>query len=196
MSKKVKLISDTIKMIVFAALNAIEKFFIARIPVERVRTGMTILLSPIRQMVIALNDQDPENGEQVETLWKKFANTDLADYSENTLANLIDSIKDQHLRPALATLVTPTVGMLRIVTDADPDNESQIKAQWKGFIEDPGVHKVVLDHMLAPTLYGMIKNKELVEYILSTIADMLDGEGKGEEAAALRVQIVAFKNAA
>ncbi len=95
MSKKVKLISDTIKMIVFAALNAIEKFFIARIPVERVRTGMTILLSPIRQMVIALNDQDPENGEQVETLWKKFANTDLADYSENTLANLIDSIKDQ-----------------------------------------------------------------------------------------------------
>jgi hypothetical protein len=196
MSKKVKLISDTIKLIVFAALNAIEKFFISRIPVERVRTGMTILLSPIRQMVTALNDQDPENGEQVEALWKKFANTDLADYSENTLDGLIGNIKDNNLRPALATIVKPTVGMLRIVTDQDPDNEAQIKAQWKGFIEDPSVHKVVLDHMIAPTLYGMIKNKELVEYILATIADLLDGEGQKEEAAALRVQIVEFKNAA
>ena len=155
-----------------------------------------MLLAPIRQMINALNDQDPQNAEQVEALWKKFANTDLADYSQSTLSNLIGTIKDPNLRPALSTLVVPTVNMLRIVTDDDPNNEAQIKTQWQAFVKDPSTHKVVLDHMLAPTLYGLIKNVELVEYILSVIADILDGEGRQEEAAAVRLQIIELKQAA
>jgi hypothetical protein len=198
MKEKTKLISDVIKMLLLSFLNGIDKFLIKRIPVEDVRIGLTMLLSPIRSMINALNDDEPKNDEQVRELWRKFSNTDLADYSETTLHKLIATIKNEHIRPALSTIVVPTVNMLRIVTDEDPDNEAQLETLWMSFLRNPETHDVVLDHLLEPMLSSVIKNPDLVEYILQTIADILEGQGDEEKAATVRTLVAAVqaKNAA
>lgn len=199
MSKeKTKLISDVIKMLLLSFLNGIDKFLIKRIPVEDVRIGLTMLLSPIRSMINALNDDEPKNDEQVRELWRKFSNTDLADYSETTLQKLIATIKNEHIRPALSTIVVPTVNMLRIVTDENPDNEAQLEMLWMSFLRNPETHDVVLEHLLEPMLSSVIKNPDLVEYILQTIADILEGQGDEEKAATVRTLVAAVqaKNAA
>ncbi len=189
---KVKLISDTLKALLLAFLHGLDKFLVQRIPVEDVRIGISMLLAPVKKMVYALNDDEPKNDEQVRELWRKFANQDLSDYSETTLSKLISGIKDENIRPALTALVQPTVGMLRIVTDEIPENEAQLKELWEGFLKNPQTHDVVLNHLLAPMLYGFVNNKDLVEYILGVIADILDGEGKTEQANELRIHSANF----
>jgi hypothetical protein len=197
MSKeKVKIISDVMRMLLLSFLNGIDRFLIQRIPVPEVKMGVTMLLQPVRKMVDALNDLEPDNDAQVREVWRKFANADLADYSETTLLKLISEIKNDNIRPALSTLTVPTVNMLRIVTDEDPNNEQQLAQMWTAFLKSPDTHDVVLDHLLAPMLLATLKNPELVEYILQTIADILKGQGEHEKAAKVTMMIVELQNAA
>lgn len=193
--EKVKIISDVLRMLLLSFVNGLDRFLIERIPVVDVKIGVKMLLSPVRKMIDALNDLEPENEAQVREVWRKFANEDLTDYSEATIQKLVSGIKNEHLRPALAHLTVPTVEMLRIVTDNDKDDQRQLQELWDMFVKSADTHDVVLDHLLAPFLYGTIKNPELVEYILQTIADLLKMESP-EKAARLEAVIVQFRAAA
>lgn len=185
---KVKVISTFIaKMIILPALNLVEKRFIDRIPADDVKNGLKIFLTPVRNMVEALSDEEPRNAEQVREIWRKFVNLDLTDFSQSVVLRLIGKIKNEEVRRPLATVASPVVDMVRVSTDTDPRNEEQIKALWLAFIQDPNTHVVVLEDLLEPALRATIKDAETIQFILQIVAEALRAGTELQKAAAARM---------
>jgi len=188
--EKVKIISKTVAGLITFALGLIEKYFISKVPNEDVKAGLRLLLNPVKGMVDALSDENPRNSEQVADLWKKWAGTDLVGFGGEKLQVLIGKIEDPKFKRPLSILVVPTLNMVKIFTDDDPNNEEQLKQNWLGFIQNPDTHEVVLYDLIEPTLLNVIKDEAAVAFIITLIAEALEkgtgslGQAKGKAIAA------------
>lgn len=188
MSTKIKILSKLAANLVLMAIAFIETRLIDRIPVEDVKVGMKLLLQPIRNMVVALSDDEPRNNEQLRELWRKFANVELSDYTENTIRNLVAKIKNPKVQRPIGTVAVPVVNMIRIFTDNNPDNDRQVEELWKAFVKDPATHATVLEDLLEPVLRGAIKDEATVNFILTLIAEALkQGTGNLSKEQAARI---------
>lgn len=170
---KEKPLGDLVRTLLIMSVNFVETRFISRIPTEDVRVGLLLLLNPIRQMILALNDDDPRNDEQIRELWLKFTNTDLANFSDEVLQKNIARIEEEDLRIVVAFVATNAIKILRLVTDEEKDNTAQLQAFWNEFVKDPNTHQVVLEHIMEPVLSGVIKDEDTVQFILDLIATAL-----------------------
>lgn len=170
---KEKPLGDLVRTLLIMSVNFVETRFISRIPTEDVRVGLLLLLNPIRQMILALNDDDPKNDEQIRELWLKFTNTDLANFSDEVLQKNIARIEEEDLRIVVAFVATNAIKILRLVTDEEKDNTAQLQAFWNEFVKDPNTHQVVLEHIMEPVLSGVIKDEDTVQFILDLIATAL-----------------------
>lgn len=185
---KIRVISKTIASLVLFAINFIEKKFVEKVPNDDVRAGLKLLLNPIRGMVNALSDENPRNAEQIAELWKKWAGNDLVNFGDARLQVLIGNIENDQLRRPLSIIVVPTLNMVRIFTDDNPNNVDQLKENWLSFISSQETHEVVLVDLLEPAL-DKILDKEVVDFILAIITEALEqqfgdfGEDKAKEIA-------------
>lgn len=170
---KEKPLGDLVRTLLIMSVDFVETRFISRIPTEDVRVGLLLLLNPIRQMILALNDDDPKNDEQIRELWLKFTNTDLANFSDEVLQKNIARIEEEDLRIVVAFVATNAIKILRLVTDEEKDNTAQLQAFWNEFVKDPNTHQVVLEHIMEPVLSGVIKDEDTVQFILDLIATAL-----------------------
>jgi len=80
MSKKVKVISDLFASIAKLGLNFTEGQIEKKVPNEIAQRGALLFLKPSRDIVVALNDDNPANADQVRTLVLDWVNQDLSDY--------------------------------------------------------------------------------------------------------------------
>lgn len=168
-------ISAFVARLVVAALAAIESFFISKIKSQVVQKGIRLSLAPVQQTVIALGDDNPRNEEQVEAIWKKFANQDLANFSEDEVSAALDKIQDVHIRTVLEALSRPTIGLLRVVTDEDVHDGEQIKALFTVFIQSKETQAIAIEHVVIPLLVEKIKDEGLRNFIIEFLKGSLDG---------------------
>jgi len=171
---KVKIISNVAASLILAALKLIDSLFISKIPNADVKAGLRLLLNPIRGMVQALSDENPRNAEQVAEIWTKWAGTDLVGFSGDKIQGLIARIENPQFQKPLSILVVPTLNMIQIFTDDDPNNAEQLKNNWLEFIASPDTHQVVLNDLLEPALSGVIQDEATLAIILSLIAEALE----------------------
>lgn len=154
---------------VLFALNYVESKFIKKIKDEFVRENMRLLLKPIRQMIEAFRDENPKDAEQVRELWRQFVNEEVTNTVQTELLDLIeDKIKSDNFKRVARALTFPTVDLLRIITDKDPNNGDQAKEILTAFITDERTHELVLQDLLEPTLSKLLE-PALVAFILELI---------------------------
>lgn len=192
MAKK-KIISDILASALLFALNLVENRFIDKIPVPDVRMGAKLLLSPIRNMIKAASDDIPENADQIRAIWRRFINTDFADFGAVQLDKLVAGIKNARLKAILSILVSPSIELTRAMTDENPANDEQAKEILDNFLRNPDTHEVVLQDLLRPILEKTIKDPGTVAFILSLIAEALkkvqDGSLSEEQREAIIIKL-------
>lgn len=170
---KVKIISGPIAALIRFALNLIEDKLINKIPNADVRTGAKLLLRPLRGMVDALSDTDPENTDQIREVWQTFLNKEFAEFSHVQLDKLVSGIENPKYRNGLSLLVAPAIDLMRVHTDDNPANDEQAKAILDEFIQNPDVHDFVLQDVLKDILLKVIKDEITVAAILAFIAEAI-----------------------
>jgi len=190
--KKVKIISAALAWVILTSLEFIKTRFVDRIPDMDVRTGVLLLLNPVREMVKALSDEEPRNAEQVRELWRKFVNTDFSDFSQVQLEKLIGGVKNDRVRNVLSVLVTPSISLTRAYTDENPANDEQAREILNAFLENPDVHEVVLTDLLRPILEKTVKDPSTVAFILSLVAQALRQVGEGSLNSEQRAKVIAL----
>lgn len=166
----------SLQKILLAALALVDSFFISKIKSKPVQNGLRLNLEPVKQSVIAFTDDNPRNEEQLEAIWKSFANTELPDYSQNEIHAAIQKVEDADVREVLETISMPTVNLLRIVTDEDPNNKEQIRAMFNAFVKSPATQQVAVDHILVPLIESKVKDEALRMFLLELITSLNDME--------------------
>ena len=86
---------------------------------------------------------------------------------------LTEKIKDDKLRRSVAFVVDPSVDMLRLVTDKNPNNEQQIGERWKQAAADPTFHDLVVNDWLEDVLDSLKVNEVYKLLIMETILQAL-----------------------
>ena len=146
---------------------------INKIKNDLIRKGLTSLVEPLKALVRALSDKDPNNDAQVAEIFRQYANTGLSNFAEENLMALTEKVKDEKLRRSVAFVVDPSVDMLRLVTDKDPNNEKQIAERWKQAAADPAFHDLVVNDWLEDVLDAMKVNEVYKLLIMETILQAL-----------------------
>jgi hypothetical protein len=175
---KIKIISSMLAGIIIGALNIVENR-IKRIDNELVKTGLLSLLSPIRNVVRAISDENPENGDQIKEIFRKYANQDVADLAQKNILDVVDKIKGIARRP-LSYLTVPVVDMLRILTDENPANEKQIEDRWETVLEDESFHEIVLVDLFEPVLERAGVDEEWRAFLVESLREALSKIGEGD----------------
>lgn len=170
MQTKIKVI---ISRLVLTALASIDAFFISKIKNTTVKNGLRSALAPVRETALALCDDNPRNDEQVEAIWKQYANIDLPVLAEGEIANALNQVEDADVRVVLTTLSNPVVNMLRVVTDGDPNNKAQLRAMFQAFVNDAGTQEVAVEHILIPLIEKKVKDETLRAFLLTLISEGL-----------------------
>lgn len=153
-------------------LDFIQTRFIEKLP-DFARDFLTMSLTPLKAILDVLSDDNEADGDQIEEILRKFANGDLANFTEAQVALLIDKLDDASLKIVLNKISVPSFNMLRLLTDDNPDNANQLATMWGAFAKDPATHAVILDHLLEPLLENVIPEASLRAIILDLIAQGL-----------------------
>ena len=173
---KTRAFSPIVRLVILQGLNFLKNKFINNIQVPKVREGMSKLLEPIRETVRELSDGDPKNEEQVKETWSKFANTELYDFTSETVQEQLARIEDANLRSALSHLAVPTTKMIQIMTDENPDNAAQLKEHWGEFVANPTTHEIVLNDLLIPLVISRIPDEDTQQFIIGLLRDILQAD--------------------
>lgn len=158
-----------------AALGVIEST-INGITNESVRRALLLSLKPVKQVITVLTDGDERNDEQIAKVFKDFAGGELPDFAETELAILVAKIKDENTRAVVDVLSDPVVDVLRLLTDANKDNETQIKERLQELIADPKSLQVLILNIAIPVA-GQIKDDKVREFLLEFLKNILQGGG-------------------
>lgn len=188
---KTKIISDFVAGAVKLAISFIETAFIKRIQDETVRTGLLTLLQPIKDTLTVASDDNPANEQQIAEVWKKFTNQKVTVFADQELAKALAKIADENIRKVLTLISVPSVNMIRIHTDDNPDNGAQVKALWDSFRKSPDTIEVVLDHLLEPILDDVIKDEATLSFILGLIGEAIRRANSGALSAEAAARISA-----
>ena len=177
-------IGKWIANLVVAALAAVDTFFISKIKNPTVAQGLRLSLQPARETAVALGDDNPRNAEQVEEIWKRFANSQLPTFAEGEIQTALELVADEDVKIVLATLSRPVVNLLRVATDEDPDNRAQVRALFDAFVKDPATQEVALEHLLVPVIESRIKDESLRAFLLAILRNgIVIGDGDGQKVA-------------
>lgn len=174
---KIKFPKITAKL-VEAALKLVSKIFINKLPDELsdVKAGLNLSIMPVSLTVQALADDNERNAEQIREIWQKFFNEKGADFLAATAAKNIDKIPQENIRVPVAHLLAPVTGILKVLTDENPDNKAQVEAAWKAFLSDPQTARIFFDHLFETLLGKVVKDPETVEFISQLIEELVKPE--------------------
>ena len=190
MKSKIKLIPRWIALLVVSSLGLIERKFISKIPSELVKQEMKLFLEPLKLTALAISDNNPDNKEQVEKIWRKAISGKFIDFNQFQVINIIDEkIENPFIKVPLMTLVIPVFGMIRDLLDEDPMDGQQITTRWETFIKDPDVQEVVLINFVIPALERYINDDETVTFIINIIRQALEN-GNGQDLTPEQIQRV------
>lgn len=175
-ASKEKPIGDVLRVMLLTALNFIESALLKRIESDRVDTGLSLVAERLRQVVVALNDANPDNKAQVLAIVYQFFNVDFSDFAKQVVSEEIARIDDENVRKIAQYALDRAIDIVKLLTDEDLDN----KAQFNAFIDFWGksetTHDILLYSILEPLLRKTNLAEDWIEGILEIISIALKGQ--------------------
>lgn len=164
------------KMLI-GAIDILRKALGGYIADANLRMLYDLTLKPSTDIVNALSDENPDNGQQIAAIFQKHLNQAVIPFGSEQFEVIIAKIKD----PALLSLVKATgvipFAIAKIYTDENPDNDAQLKTYLESFVENPENQKDFLQAMRI-WLGALFKNDPmLLNFMMSALeARILEGE--------------------
>ena len=149
---KDKPIGDVAKTIAFFGLNIAEGQLQKRIDDPEIRKGVETVFPILREIISELNDDNPNNKEQIRETLAAWTNGPLADYLETILAELVLKLDKEEEREMVLFVGGAVIDLLRIVTDLNPANVEQIRAAYTSSEFLHSAKNAVLDNIVFPAL--------------------------------------------
>lgn len=152
MSKDKRPISDVVKAVANLGLNFTEGMVEKKVQNPMVEDGIKLVFPLVRQLLEALNDDNPANAEQVRAIILKWINTDLANFVEKAADHVLTNTKDPAHFALLDFATSNAVGILRMYTDENKDNKAQLDEYFKEAIQGEELEELAKFAILGPIL--------------------------------------------
>ena len=152
MSKDKRPISDVVKAVANLGLNFTEGMVEKKVQNPMVEDGIKLVFPLVRQLLEALNDDNPANAEQVRAIILKWINTDLANFVEKAADHVLHNTKDPAHFALLDFATLNAVRILRVYTDENKDNKAQLDAYFKEAIQGEELEELAKFAVLGPIL--------------------------------------------
>ena len=152
MSKDKRPISDVVKAVANLGLNFTEGMVEKKVQNPMVEDGIKLVFPLVRQLLEALNDDNPANAEQVRAIILKWINNDLANFVEKAADHVLTNTKDPAHFALLDFATSNAVGILRMYTDENADNKEQLDAYFKKTIQGEELEELAKFAVLGPIL--------------------------------------------
>lgn len=175
-ASKEKPIGDVLRVMLLTALNFIESALLKRIESDRVDTGLSLVAERLRQVVVALNDANPDNKSQVLQIVYQFFNVDFSDFAKQVVSEEIARIDDENVRKIAQYALDRSIDLVKLLTDEDLDNKAQLNAFIEFWGRSPETHDILLYSILEPLLQKTNLGEDWIEGILEIIAIALRGQ--------------------
>lgn len=175
-ASKEKPIGDVLRVMLLTALNFIESALLKRIESDRVDTGLSLVAERLRQVVVALNDANPDNKSQVLQIVYQFFNVDFSDFAKEVVTEEIARIDDENVRKIAQYALDRSIDLVKLLTDEDLDNKAQLNAFIEFWGRSPETHDILLYSILEPLLQKTNLGEDWIEGILEIIAIALRGQ--------------------
>lgn len=152
MSKDKRPISDVVKAVANLGLNFTEGMVEKKVQNPMVEDGIKLVFPLVRQLLEALNDDNPANAEQVRAIILKWINNDLANFVEKAADHVLTNTKDPAHFALLDFATSNAVGILRMYTDENKDNKTQLDEYFKKTIQGEELEELAKFAVLGPIL--------------------------------------------
>ena len=152
MSKDKRPISDVVKAVANLGLNFTEGMVEKKVQNPMVEDGIKLVFPLVRQLLEALNDDNPANADQVRAIILKWINTDLANFVEKAADHVLTNTKDPAHFALLDFAQLNAVRILRVYTDENVDNKAQLDAYFKETIQGEELEELTKSVVLGPIL--------------------------------------------
>ena len=152
MSKDKRPISDVVKAVANLGLNFTEGMVEKKVQNPMVEDGIKLVFPLVRQLLEALNDDNPANAEQVRAIILKWINTDLANFVEKAADHVLTNTKDPAHFALLDFAQLNAVRILRMYTDENKDNKAQLDAYFHETIQGEELEELAKFAILGPIL--------------------------------------------
>lgn len=168
--KYIKMDNKTLaQKLVLANLEVIDLEVLPLIEKEFARIAAQEGLGRIKETVVALLDENPDNKAQVNFIWSSLAtDPDIANAVRSALLEAVSSVDEQIVKDALTLLVSPITLTLAAVSDDVKPNGEQIKNIWLEFLKSDEFRNFVLAN-LEVIVKTIIKKESLEKLILSIL---------------------------
>ena len=150
--KKVKAISDLFAAIAKLGLNFAENQIEKKISDDLAQRGALLFLQPTRDIVLALNDNDAANAEQVKGIILDWVNAPLSEYLEDLADAGIAKVNDEKAKALLNFAAGVITDVLRLITDDEKENDKQIKAYFNKLVASEEFQALVIQILLGAIL--------------------------------------------
>lgn len=172
---KDKPINDVMRAIMLASLKFFRSQVLKRIDDQNVNLekGVEVSFMPVEDIILALNDDNPDNKEQVTAIILEWINGPVADLIEDIFKDLIEKNDDENIKAVFSQVLMLGIQVLKVYTDNDEKNKEQIKIIFDKFIESPETQLLVTDNILKPLLIKIVKDEKWAEYIVTLLKNSL-----------------------
>ena len=170
--KKVKAISDLFAAIAKLGLNFAENQIEKKIQDDLAQRGALLFLQPTRDIVLALNDNDPANADQVKNIILNWVNAPLSEYLEDLADAGIAKVNDEKGKALLNFAAGVITDVLRLITDDEAENDKQIKAYFDNLVRSEFFQQLVI-HILLAAILDQVKAKPEHRQIVQAAAQII-----------------------
>jgi len=158
-----------VQNLVLANLNVIQTEVLPLIEKEFARIAAQEGLDRIKETVLALLDENPDNKSQINLIWSSLAtDPEIANAVRYALLEAVSSVDEQIVKDALTLLVKPITLTLSAVSDDVKPNSEQIKNIWLEFLKSDELRLFVLAN-LEVIVRAIIKKESLERMTLSIL---------------------------
>lgn len=181
---KVKLVSDALRHIMTLVIKIFRSQILKRVDKledENLYKGIEVSFMPMEEIVIALNDDNPDNQQQVKEITLRWINGPVSDLVDEIFKDLIEKSKNDHIKALLNQVLILGVGTLKIYTDDEEKNNEQLNKLFEVFLESPESKELVLNHILKPLLVKVVKDEKIVDSIVEVIEKAFEGVQKPKQ---------------
>ena len=178
MSKDKRPISDVVKAVANLGLNFTEGMVEKKVQNPMVEDGIKLVVPLVRQLLEALNDDNPANAEQVRAIILKWINTDLANFVEKAADHVLTNTKDPAHFALLDFAQLNAVRILRMYTDENKDNKAQLDAYFKEAIQGEELEELAKYAVLGPILDKANASPDLKVFVEKALDFVFDAVRK------------------
>lgn len=162
-----------VQELALANLNVVGTQVLPLIEKDFARIAAQEGLDRIKETVLALLDENPNNKEQVNLIWSKLtSDPQIIESVRSGLLEAVTLVDDVIVKEALTLLVSPLTQTLAAVSDDIKPNGEQIKNIWLTTLKSDEFRTFILAHL--ETLVKVVIKKDGLEKVILTILKLFN----------------------